>query len=248
MPELGRQLHVGVVGHASAPGCLGLGAGLGGAGGLALHLRRAPVLGLATQGQGCLHQAHGSGYRHSDQQHEYRGGQRRHHGVAPAPARQPFRQPHPASQDRLAAQESSQILGEVVGGLVAAQSLLVDRLEHDRFQVARDLRLDQSRPGGFHFVDLPDQFQPIARIERRLQHQHLVQRQAKGVDIGADIALSVESFGGHVPQGPGDFARLGQAVVLGLGQAKVGYPHDTRTIEHQVRGLDVPVDDPAACA
>ena len=56
-----------------------------------------------------------------------------------------------------------------------------DRLEHDRFQVARDRRVDRPRArraGGRHLLD---QLRAGSRrVERRPQRQQLVQRQARG--------------------------------------------------------------------
>ena len=61
---------------------------------------------------------------------------------------EPF-EPGPAlGRHRLAAQDSSQIAGEIGGAGVALGRLLGQRHEADRFEIARDGRIEQARQGG----------------------------------------------------------------------------------------------------
>ena len=139
-----------------------------------------------------------------------------------------------------------QVLGQLLRRAVAARGLLLDRLQADRLQVARDLRARAWRGrGGSRSVDLLDQPVAVGRRERRPERQQLVERQAQRVDVAAGVGLAVEPLRGHVPQRADDVAGVGQVVVGDrLGQAEVGDPDGPVEVEQQVRGLDVAVEDP----
>ncbi len=94
--------------------------------------------------------------------------------VAPGPAEISLGGPDPPRQDRLIIEEPPQVLRQRLGRGVAGLWVLLDRLEHDRFQVARDARVDRSRPGRLDGLDLLGEPHAVGRVEGRSQHQQLV--------------------------------------------------------------------------
>ena len=71
----------------------------------------------------------------------------------------------PPGQDRLVGQEPPQVLGHRLGRRVPRRRVLVDRLQDDRLQVARDPRVDRPRPRRLLGLDLLDQLEPVRRVE-----------------------------------------------------------------------------------
>ena len=165
--------------------------------------------------------------------------------VAPGPPPVSLRGADLAGPDRLVGEEPPQVLGHRLGRLVPRLGVLLDRLEHDRLQVARDPGIERPGPRRLLGLDLLDQLEPVRRVERRAEREQLVERQPQGVDVGPGVPLAPEPLGGHVAERAQDVAGLGQPVVLPLGQAEVGDPDHPLGVEQQVRRLDVAVDDPA---
>src|SRR5262245_7457273 len=77
--------------------------------------------------------------------------------VPPTPAAQPFHRAYPPGLDRLVVDEALQVLGHLVGRLVAPLRILVDRLHHDRFQIQRNPRIERARAGRLRLPDQLDQ-------------------------------------------------------------------------------------------
>ena len=117
-------------------------------------------------------------------------------------------------------------------------------LVHDRHQVARDGPVQPLQPrrlGGRHQLD---QLAPLLLDKGRLQHQQLVQRQPKRVDIATGIVPAIKGFRRHIAERAEDVAAVGQVLlVLDLGQAKVGHPDGAARIQQQVRRFDIAVQD-----
>ena len=89
------------------------------------------------------------------------------------------------------------------------------------------------------------ELRPVRRPERRLERQHLVERQAEAVDVAARVRLADEPLGGQVAQRADHVARARQLVIpLRLGQAEVGHPERPLDVQQQVGRLDVAMDDP----
>ena len=74
-----------------------------------------------------------------------------------------------------------------LGRGVAAGGVLRHRLEDDRFQVGGNRRIDAPRGAGLDDSDLPQQLAAVGRIERRLQRQQLVQRDAERINVRAMV-------------------------------------------------------------
>ncbi len=138
-----------------------------------------------------------------------------------------------------------QVVGQLHRCPVAPRRVPVHRLEHHRLQVARHFPAQGARPRRILVADLLDQLGMVGRVERRPQRQELVKGQPQPVDVGARVAPSLESLRGHVAQCSQEIAGPGQAVVLALGQPKVGHPHRSLLVQHQVGRLDVTVQHAA---
>ena len=150
-----------------------------------------------------------------------------------------------AGQDGLVVEEPPQVLAHRLGRGIPLLRVLLDRLQEDRLQVARNASVE--RPGLRRLLGLDplDQLQPVGRTERGAQCHELVQGQTEGVDVGAGVPLPAEPLGGHVAESPEDVTALGQPLVFALGQAEIGDPDHACVVEQQIRRLDVAVDDPA---
>ncbi len=87
-------------------------------------------------------------------------------------------------------------------------------------------------------------FAVVAR-ERGLEREQFVERNAKGIDVGAVIdrdPLGESLFRAHVAQRADEVSGHRHAGVAGVaGKAEVGDPELTALVEHQVRWLDVAV-------
>ena len=184
------------------------------------------------------------GDRGDDQDSGDHGPEDRDCRVTPGPAGVASRSRCRARQDRLVVEEPAQVLGHLVGRLVAALRILVDRLEDDGFEVCAGFACRCRRgPDRVLRLDLLDQLQAVGSVEGRLEREQLVERQAKAVDVGPGIAFAAKPLGGDVAKRAEDVAGLSQAVVVGLGEPEVGDPDDAVGVEQQVRWLDVAVDD-----
>ena len=74
------------------------------------------------------------------------------------------------------------------------------------------------RLGGRHLLD---QLRAVLGVERRLEGQHLVERQPECVEIGPAISVPLETLRGHVPERADDVPLLGQVVgVMDLASPK----------------------------
>ena len=95
-------------------------------------------------------------------------------------------------------------------------------------------------------------FHRIGRREGQNAREHLVQRDAEGVEIAAGVDRAVHPpglFGCHVGKRTGDgLGRLGRLPLAGQARcdAKPGEPHvSIRAVHHNVSWLDVFVDEAA---
>ena len=95
-------------------------------------------------------------------------------------------------------------------------------------------------------------FHRIGRREGQNAREHLVQRDAEGVEIAAGVDRAVHPpglFGCHVGERTGDgLGRLGRLPLAGQARcdAKPGEPHvSIRAVHHDISWLDVFVDEPA---
>ena len=236
------------------------GAGLGevglGQGAVAIGIRPArlgvhqPLLGQLEQAVGPRPLALGPPPEHGhpragDRQDQEQRGQRRRQGrVAPAPSPRPLGRPDPPRQDRTPLEVAPQVLGHVLGRLVAMHRLLGDRLQDDRLQVPRDRRVDLARRHGRlvgHHLHQPS---PVRLVEDRAEGQELVERRAQRIDVAPGVGPPLEPLRGHVAQRAHQAAGLGErAGALAGGQAEVGDPDGAVGVEQQVRWLDVAVED-----
>ena len=135
-------------------------------------------------------------------------------------------------------------VGQLGGGGIPVGGALGQRLEDDRFQVARDARVDRAGRHRLVLADLVDQLGGGLAVERRAQGQQLVEGRAQAVDVGPAVdRAGAGLLGAHVSR------RAEQAVVVGqarvgqpASQAEVGDPDAPLGIDQQVGRLDVAVD------
>lgn len=84
----------------------------------------------------------------------------------------------------------------------------------------------------------------VGGVECRPEGEQFVEREAEGEDVAAGVGVTVELFGGHVPQRAEDVAGVRQVLLVGrLGEAEVGDPDAAAGVEQQVAGLHVAMDD-----
>ena len=104
----------------------------------------------------------------------------------------------PPRQHRLVVEIPPQVLGHRIGRRITTIGVLVDRLQDDRLEVARNPAVHRSRPDRLLGLDPLDHLEPVGRLEPRAERQQLVERQAQGIDVGAGVALAAEPLRGHV--------------------------------------------------
>ena len=150
----------------------------------------------------------------------------------------------PACPDRAIGQETTQIVRQLRGVVVAPSGFLRDRLQDDGLEVTRDARIDPARAWRLGMEDPLGQPGTVAGPERGPEREHLVERQPQPVDIAPTIRAAAEPFRGHVPERADDVALSRQFDgILGLGQPEVGHPGDAFGVEQDVGRLDVAVQD-----
>ena len=141
----------------------------------------------------------------------------------------------------------AQVFGEVRRGGVAVLEPLRERLEAGPLQLGRDLAAELTRGLRLVVAHLPEQFAGVARPERQVAAEHLVEHHAQAVDVGAavdPVRRARDLLGRHVRRGTGDDAEFGAARPR-LVEAEPEVDEDGAAIrrEDDVRRLDVAVDD-----
>ncbi len=136
---------------------------------------------------------------------------------------------------------------------------LLQALEHDRFKIVRNSRIERTRSGRLLLAHLPQSLENRIGPERRLAGQQLVEDHAQRVDVDGRrdrLTSALSLLGCHVARGPHDRSRRGDAAPFRrldpLGQAEVGH-QGNQAIERIIRAaseqdigrLQVPVQDSA---
>ena len=133
---------------------------------------------------------------------------------------------------------------------VPPRRLLLQALQADRLQVARDRRIEPPRRHRLVADDLEHRVHRRGRLERRPAGDQGIERRPQRIHVGrrADLApLAAGLLRRHVAGRPHDLARAGQpAVALHLlGQAEVGDPRVAVLVEQDVGRLQVAVNHAA---
>jgi len=148
--------------------------------------------------------------------------------VTPSPLVQPLGPGRRLRRRRLPFQDVAQVVGQLLGRGIAILPAFGHRLQDDRLQVGRDLRLPLPQPHGVLLFDLTHQPRSVLAGQRRPQRQQLVQRDSQRVDVRPLVdqrGVPQGLLGTHVAQRPHDIARLGQRRIgLAASQAKVRHP------------------------
>jgi hypothetical protein len=127
--------------------------------------------------------------------------QRRPGRVATAPAPGLFRQAGAACQDGPVVEEAAQVLGQRPRCLVTVGRLPGHRLVDDGDQVTRQVWLQPVQPRRLRRAYLPGHLRLVLAGKGRLQGKHFVEGRAEGVDVAADVGLTVEALRGQVTEG-----------------------------------------------
>ena len=138
--------------------------------------------------------------------------------------------------------EPLQVVGQLSRRLVAMGRLARHRLQHDRLQVAGDVRIRRARSRKLLLAHLTQQSVPARLVERRTKRQQLVQRQSEAVDVAPGVHGPVQLLGRHVAERADHVARVREILLIGqLGEAEIGNPNEPLLVEQEVAGLDVAV-------
>ncbi len=191
---------------------------------------------------------HAEGHQHRQRSHGAHGRQ------LPVLAELPLDavpEPRGPGQHRIPRQEAVEVVREGAGGFVAAGALLLQALEGDGLQVPGDVQAGPPQGRDLLGGDGAQDLQGIGPAHRRPAGDHLVERGPQAVDVRAAVQprdLAPGLLRGHVRRRAQHGARLGQVLVPVPRQAEV---HDEgaqgavlRALDHDVGGLEVPVDDP----
>jgi len=107
-----------------------------------------------------------------------RGEQKQHYHAGANERRVPPRQlaealgrARPSRSDRPVVQEALQVVGQLQGRGIALRRLLAQRLQHDRFQLPRDRRIQATWPLRLIVGDLSQQLVAVAALEEGSQRQ-----------------------------------------------------------------------------
>ncbi len=113
-----------------------------------------------------------------------RRNERRDHRPAKAPAPGLLDRRDGSSRDRPAVEEAAEVLGQCLGARVTPTGSLLETLQTDGLEVARDLGTEPARGDRFPSLDLLHRLDVGIRQERRSAGDQLVQDDAHRVDVG----------------------------------------------------------------
>ena len=146
-----------------------------------------------------------------------------------------------ARQHRPSGDEPPQVQRHVLRGLVAQPRIPFHRLQRDRLERFRDLRIDLDRQPRLAGADRVDDLLVGGAVVRRTARQQLVEDHAEGVDVGprVDRLRRIELFRRDVAHRAFQMSR---ARIAGA-QPEVEDPRQQRGVDHDVRRLQVAVLD-----
>ena len=126
----------------------------------------------------------------------------------------------------------------------ALRGALAEALEDHRFQSRRDLGSERRGAGRILVQDLVRDGPPLFSGERAPSGRHLEEGAAEGPDVGPPVRpLAPDLFGRHVRGRAQDRLGAGQVgPAFDRGQAEIHDPGLSLAVDHDVGGLDVPVD------
>ena len=144
-------------------------------------------------------------------------------------------------------EESPQVSRQVGRGCITPGLLLGHRLQADRLEIARDAIVEHAQGTRFAALDLLDQHGLVA-AERPIAGQELVEHDAQTVDVAASVdavALAAGLLGAHVGRRSQQLADPGHGdlIAVSLGQSEIHHVGAPVDADHDVRRLDVAVND-----
>ena len=160
------------------------------------------------------------GGRHGDQQNENGGAEESDATVTAAPATKVLKGGAGTGEDGAALQEALEVNGERARVRVAAMGLLLEALQADRLQVARDFRPEPRRRYRLLGSDLLDRVGGRRSPEGRSAREQFIEDGAQGVlvDRGAGVMdLTAGLLGRHVVGRTDDGAGASQVRVVARG-------------------------------
>ena len=154
---------------------------------------------------------------------------------------------HGTGQDRAAVEESLQVVGQLAGRDVSLRNGFLQALEHDRFQIAGNVRGQIARRERLALENLPQSIDAARRLKGRAAGQQRVQYRPEGIDVGCwanQIQFAGGLFGGHkagrAEHLPG--GSQSRFILHAFGQTKVGHPRPPVAVEENVGRLQVAMD------
>ena len=148
--------------------------------------------------------------------------------------------------DRLFGEEPREVGGQLAGRCVTLSGVFGQRLEHDRFHVERDCRIEPSQRAGLVGGDPPQKLGSVVSLEDLPERQELVKRRSERIDVAPAVDGTSDAaglFGAQIARGPDHVAARRQvAVAPDSGQPEVGDPETVIGADQQIRWLDVAVE------
>ena len=135
---------------------------------------------------------------------------------------------------------------QLVAGLISLVAIARDHLHQDALRIRIHFAVELRDVGRIFLQDLPQPRHRTLGVERHASGQHLVVRDAEGVDVGAQIDRLAHAVLGRQISGR-SHERAGRSELrLRLGRkrdAEVGDLHHATLVDHQIGRLDVAVND-----
>ncbi len=194
-------------------------------------------------------QAQGSHQRQGEDGGDRDGGQR---PILAQPLARPVDPARRAGADRLAVEETVEILGEVAGRFVAPGGVLLQALGDDGLEVLGGRRHHLTQRFRLFLDELDQDAGEVGAGERGLAREQLVEDDAEAVDVRPPVErLPLRRLWRDVARGAADHAGAGEGdLVLGHGEAEVDdVGVDLAPLvagEQDVARLEVAVDEPGA--
>ena len=167
---------------------------------------------------------------------------------SPGPLNRPFPDGDRPRLDRHATEPVVEIIGQGRGRVVAPSRVLLQALQADDLQVARNGAVERRGSGRRRLADLLERLGDRIAAERRAAGQEGVEDRPQAVDVAGrrhGPAPARGLLGRHVGRRAHDRAAVGQlAVALDpLGQAEIGHVGLALLVEQDVGRLEIAVQD-----
>ena len=233
--------------HRFGLGATPLGALFGGAGMVAF----ACGLGPGTIG---LHVQRAADHQPARKDNEQRHESTKQRCVSPGEEAEQVEHARGTRENGLAGQIVPDVLGELGRGLIAPLAVLLERLQHDRLDIAFHSGVGRAQTPGLLLADHAGGLDhaPRGQIIWKLTGKQLIQYDAQSINIAAGVnvvGIGHTLFGAHVQQRPDELSDFGlecghrHVRIGGAGHAEVDDFGLAVRVHEDVAGFQVTVDD-----